>query len=296
MLHDILRCMKSNTHPVIIKANGEREMFDPEKLRASLLRSGADTDTTEMVMETISGELKEGMHTKEIYRRAFSMLRKKRETKPAALKYRLRRAIAELGPSGYPFERFLGEILKRKGYSVRVGIDMRGWCAPHEIDVSAHKDGVHHLIECKFHNNHGIRSDLKTVLYVQARFEDLEKRYLQDRVESERFHEAWLVTNTKFTSNAISYGTCIGMRLIGWGYPEQGGLRELIEETNIYPITVLPSLSKKRVTFLLERDIVTCSDLKTYMSVLKEMGLSDQHMTRIRNEIDMICTSSRTCL
>jgi hypothetical protein len=287
--------MTSNTYPLIIKANGETEAFDPDKLRRSLERAGAESGIIENIVSIVMKELTDGTLTRDIYRRAFNLLRGKRK-KPEAIRYSLRRAIAELGPSGYPFERFLGEILKRKGYDVRVGIDVKGWCAPHEIDVSAHKDGVHHLIECKFHNNHALRSDLKTALYVQARFEDLEKRYLQDKVESERFHKAWLVTNTKFTSNAIAYGSCVGMQLIGWGYPKGAGLRELVEETGVYPITVLPSLSQKKVALLLEQDIVTCADLKANPSALESIGLSDKHAARIRNELDMTCALTKSCL
>lgn len=286
--------MTSSTYPLIIKANGETEAFDPKKLYYSLERAGADSDSIEGIVSTVVSEITDGTPTKDIYRRAFNLLRSKRK-KPVAIRYSLRRAIAELGPSGYPFERFFGEILKRKGYDVRVGVDVQGWCAPHEVDVSARKDGTHMLVECKFHNNHALRSDLKTTLYVQARFEDLEKRYLQDKVESERFHEAWLVTNTKFTSNAISYGSCIGMRMIGWGYPKGEGLRELVEETNVYPITVLPSLSQKKVALLLQQDIVTCADLKARPSVLKEIGLSDKHITRIHNELDMTCALTKSC-
>ncbi len=281
--------MKSSQYPLVVKANGEYEPFNPDKLRESLSHAGVEHEVVEIVVEAILDGLTEGMSTKEIYHRAFSMLRKKRSSKPAAIKYSLRRAIAELGPSGYPFERFFGEILKRKGYSVRVGIDVEGWCAPHEIDVSAHKDGVHHLVECKFHNNHGLRSDIKTALYVQARFEDLEKKYLQDKVESERFHEAWLVTNTKFTSVAIQYGTCVGMHLIGWGYPKGEGLRELIEETSIYPITVLPSLSRAHKANLLARDIVTCCDLIHNQTALTDMGLSPKRITEVYNDIRLIC-------
>jgi len=281
--------MIQNAYPSVLKANGEYEHFNPDKLRGSLSHAGVESSVVEEITQAILKELKEGVTTKEIYRSAFSMLRKKRNTKPAAIKYSLRRAIAELGPSGYPFERFFGEILKRKGYSVRVGLDVEGWCAPHEIDVSAHKDGVHHLIECKFHNNHGLRSDIKTALYVQARFEDLEKKYLQDKVESERFHEAWLVTNTKFTSAAIQYATCIGMRLIGWGYPKGGGLRELVEETSIYPVTVLPGLTRTQKQLLLEKDIVTCADLIGRRDMLSELGLSSKRIAQVQNEIRMIC-------
>ena len=286
--------MTSGTYPKVLKANGEYEQFDPKKLRASLARAGAQKDIIEEIVSSVISELKEGMSTKEMYRLAFGMLRKKRGTKPVAIKYSLRRAIAELGPSGYPFETFFGEILRRKGYDVRVGVDVRGWCAPHEVDVSARKNGTHTLVECKFHNNHALRSDLKTVLYVHARFEDIEKRHAQKHIETDRFHEAWLVTNTKFTANAISYASCVGMTLIGWGYPKGKGLRELVEETNIYPITVLPGLSRSHREILLEQGIVTCADLAKHKTALTDLGLSPKRITQVYNEMRMVCPDACT--
>ena len=44
-----------------------------------------------------------GITTKEIYRRAFSMLRK--ASAHLAAEYKLKKAFQELGPSGYPFEK-----------------------------------------------------------------------------------------------------------------------------------------------------------------------------------------------
>ena len=45
----------------------------------------------------------------------------------------------------------------------------------HEVDVVAKKDNMVFFLECKYHNHRGTYSDIKTALYVHARFVDIEK-------------------------------------------------------------------------------------------------------------------------
>ncbi|MFZ2763919.1 MAG: ATPase, partial [Minisyncoccia bacterium] len=52
----------------IVKANGERETFEPEKLRESLLHSGASEEAVEDVLSHLLPELHDDMTTGEIYR------------------------------------------------------------------------------------------------------------------------------------------------------------------------------------------------------------------------------------
>ncbi len=283
-------------YPHVIKVSGEREAFDPVKLENSLRHAGAMEDMIDTICAQVISELYEDMPTRDIYRRAFSLLRKNRATKPIALKYSLRRSVAEMGPNGHPFEQLVGEIFRRKGYDVRVALMAKGWCVEHEIDVSARKEGTHALMECKFHNNHGIRSDLKTVLYVQARFEDIEKRQLQDDSEIDRFHEAWLASNTKFTENAIMYASCVGMRLLSWSYPHGEGLRDLMNETCVYPITVLTGLTGAQKQALMARGIVTCSQLSEQPSLIREIGIQEKKWVQVQNEIKMLCTEGGVAL
>jgi transcriptional regulator NrdR family protein len=94
----------------IIKSSGEKVKFSFEKLQNSLKRSGADNDIVNYVLNVVKDELYQGITTKEIYNRAFSLLKKKKSY--LASKYKLKKAIYELGPTGYPFERFISAILK----------------------------------------------------------------------------------------------------------------------------------------------------------------------------------------
>lgn len=272
---------------MVIKANGERELFNEVKLRDSLRRSGASEDVISKVVDHVLREMQDGMKTEKIYSHAFSLLKK--ENKGIAAQYSLRRAVKELGPSGFPFERFVGEILRAKGYDVRVGVIVQGWCVDHEVDVSARKGDTHLLVECKFHQDDGYKTDLKVALYVRERFQDIEKRHATIPDTSEHFHEAWLITNTKLTSKAIQYGMCAGLKTIGWNYPHKGNLQDLINETNLHPVTVLTTLSGGEKKRLMENNVVLCRDVPKQKRILQSIGMNEGKIQKVLNEITGIC-------
>ena len=270
----------------IIKADGTRQIFSEKKLVRSLRRSGASVEIATNIASEVTKKINSGMHTRDIYRHAFRLLRRG-TTRPIAFRYNLRNATMELGPDGFAFEKFMGEILKELGYKVQVGVIVPGWCIEHEVDVSAIKDDTRVLVECKFHNRTGIKTDLKVALYVKERFEDIEKKYKNDNPKGSHRYEGWLVTNTKLTTKAIQYSRCVGMRVIGWGYPEEGNLEDLILKTKIHPITALTTLSTQQKRQLLERKIVLCRDLKN-VSVLRKIGLNDKKINTVLREVENI--------
>lgn len=269
----------------IVKANGQVEQFDKLKLTASLMRAGADESTAESIAEHLIKELREGMSTSEIYKHAHFLLKK--EYKPAALRYSLRRAIMELGPSGFAFEDFVAHILREKGYFAKTGEMVMGGCVAHEVDVVAWNENKLIMAEAKFHNEVGIRSDLKIALYVKARMDDLkEVKHNYGKVRD--VDEGWLITNTKFTSTAIHYAECKGLKIIGWNHPKVGNLQDMIVDSGLHPITCLTSLSSSQKKMLLSRGIVLCKTLKENREILKSLGFNDLKMKPIYEEIEML--------
>lgn len=275
---------------LVVKANGEREIFNETKLRDSLRRSGASEEVISKVVLHVLSEMRDGMSTERIYRHAFTLLKKTH--RGIAAQYSLRRAIRDLGPSGFPFERFVSEIFRAKGYDVSVGIIVQGFCVDHEVDVSAKKDDTHLMVECKFHHEDGFKTDLKVALYVRERFNDIEKRHKTLEDKSERFHEAWLITNTKLTSKAIQYAMCAGLKVIGWSYPHVGNLQDLVNETMLHPITVLTTLSGGEKKRLMEQDIVLCRDLGKQKKALRALGMSEEKIQKILDEAVGVCPVS----
>ncbi|MBI4100718.1 restriction endonuclease [Candidatus Microgenomates bacterium] len=233
----------------VVKASGEIEPFSEEKVRASLRRAGADNNLTSQLVSHVKGELYNGIPTKVIYSHIFDLLRK--EKSRLSSRYNLKEAIMQLGPTGFPFEKFVAGILGFSGYSCEVGKIVRGKCVAHEIDVAAQKDNERLMIECKYHNQPGAKTDIKTALYVYARFLDVQ----------ESFNQGWLVTNTKATTDARVYAECVGLKLISWDWPPENSLRFLIEKSGLHPITALNFLDEGEKKDLLAKGVVFQKDL-----------------------------------
>lgn len=268
----------------IVKADGTEELFDPGKLETSLTRAGADADERTRVIAHVMRELEDGMTTNEIYSHAFEILRKEGH-KPIAARYSVKRAVLDLGPSGYPFEQFVAEILKGHGWRCEVGVIKQGRCTEHEIDVLAQKDGKRIGIEAKFHNSAGIKTDVKDALYVHARFEDLKQSAQKDA----QVDEGWLVTNTEFTSNAAGYGSCVDLTLIGWEHPKDGGIRSMIDTAGVHPITALTTLTDSEKKRLLEHNIVLCRSVSAGSHLLSEYGVANKRIPEVIEEAKRLC-------
>ncbi|MBP9760124.1 MAG: restriction endonuclease [Candidatus Pacebacteria bacterium] len=280
--------MQSSTAIRIRKASGEREAFNPEKLYTSLVRSGADADTAHIITARIADSLHEDDHTRDIYTRAFATLR--RLERPMAARYSVKRALLELGPSGFPFEDFLGEIYRALGYNPITRVTALGRCVEHEIDLVAVRDGERLGAEAKFHNNSGLKSDVKVALYVQARFEDIALK--SPKGSAHDFTERIIITNTNFTEQAEIYASCAGLSLISWDYPSTGNLRELIEKTHVHPVSCLTSLSRAHKIHLMEQGVVLCSQVRDHVSDLVGLGLSQQTIDTVLTEIKALCGRS----
>lgn len=271
----------------VVKSTGEHERFSLNKLRRSLTRSGADDETITRIINHIIPELHNGMKTSQIYKHAYSILKKNKY--PAAIRYSLRKAVLELGPSGFPFEKFVAEVLRGKGFTAQTGVVLPGYCVDHEVDVLMEKGERHIFAECKFHNQQGIKTDVKVALYVHARFMDLQKGHDIKEAHAPKLHEGWLITNTKLTSDAIQYANCAGLTVIGWDYPEHGNLQDLILETGVHPLTFLSTLSQSDKNNLLQQGVVMCRDLKNSPAHLKSIGFSDEQIKNVVDEVDQVC-------
>jgi hypothetical protein len=222
-----------NKKNLVIKSNGQVEPFDREKLRESLERAGTSFVVVNEITDRIESELKSKMTTENIYKKAFQYLAQKE--KKTADRYALRRGVLKMGPTGFPFEKFISEILKKRGYTTKNGVMLSGKCVEHEIDVMAYDDDDLILAEIKFHNQLAIKTDTKVALYVKARYDDLAQATFKIDGSDRKMTKGIMITNTKFTNNVKKYARCVGMELISWDYPEKGNLYDLIDESGISP-------------------------------------------------------------
>jgi hypothetical protein len=271
----------------IVKSSGDKVKFSLDKLKRSLKQTGADSQTVNKIVDTVRDELYQGISTKEIYNRAFAMLKKKKSY--LASKYKLKKAIYELGPTGFPFERFIGAILKYSGFKTEVDKVLQGQCVTHEIDVVSHKNNETTIIECKFHNDQGLNCNVKIPLYINSRYQDVKKHWNSNPKNGTKLTEGWVVTNTRFTKDAVQYGKCAKLYLLSWDYPKGNGLKDRIDRLGLYPITVSTLLTNREKQFLLSRDIVLCRELLGDVFYLDHLGISETRKERILKEIKMLC-------
>ncbi|MGB7843917.1 MAG: restriction endonuclease [Salinimicrobium sp.] len=272
----------------VTTASGEKADFSPVKITRSLRKSGAGEETIRDILNTISAEIYPGMSTKKIFKRAFELLQKKNQLQ--ASRYKLKKAIYELGPTGFPFERFVAAVYEHLGYQVEVSKILQGKCVTHEIDVVAIKTHQKILIECKFHSEPGRKCNVKVPLYINSRFRDIQE--LQGK--NNKFNnEIWIVTNTRFTSNALAYAKCVGLNMLSWDTPKGHGLKDILDQSGLYPITVSLLLSKREKQFLLNRDIVLCRDIIRDKFYLDQLEISDKRKQKILNEMLQLGSSKR---
>jgi hypothetical protein len=236
---------------IITKANGQKADFDPNKVESTCIRAGADPALAKRIARQIHARVRYGMTTKEIYKMVLRFL-SENATPAIKQRYRLKESIMRLGPAGFSFEFYVGQILKHFGYKTRsIGAKIQGRCVMHEVDLALESsDEKRWLAECKYHNFPGRYTGLKESLYTHARFLDL----------ADKFDNEMLVCNTKISPEAITYATCIGQKILSWRFPQNMGLEKMIEQKKLYPITIL-SPTRKELELLSKNNIMIAKDL-----------------------------------
>ena len=266
----------------VTKNSGEKAPFDFQKLRTALLRSGAQKKELVEIENEIFEQLYDGISTKKIYQIAYKILKK--NSKNVAGRYRLKKAIFDLGPSGYPFEKFMGRLFENKGYKVQVGVIVQGKCVTHEVDVIAENEEEVIMVECKFHRQQGRKSDVKVALYIKSRFDDIEAQIKKDQLYPNKKFKGYIATNTRFTEDASNFASCSGISLVSWDSSKENNLQDWIERTNFHLITALSSATNKIKQKLLENNIVLCRDLIDNNKQLENIGIPKSILKKIIKE------------
>jgi len=264
----------------ITKKAGHQVVFEESKLRASLESSGASLEQINQVVEELYLYMQDGMSTHKVYKKAYSILSKL--SHGCAGRYRLKHAIMELGPTGYPFEKFIGALLENQGYDAVTGEIIKGKCVNHEVDVVAENENKIIVVECKFHHEGKGKSDVKIPMYINSRFNDiLDVWQAEDKLKGKKF-EGWLVTNTRFTEDAENFGRCSGLKLLSWDYPSGKSLKDMVDMSGLHPLTSLKSLTSKEKTSILDQGVVLCKELTE--EVLINSNINSRKFKRILKE------------
>jgi len=240
------------------KSTGELEPYNRGKVLNSLLRTGIGKERAEKILRRAEAKFFPQISTFEIYEILKDEL-KKDFLLDFYHKYNLKKSLYKLGPTGYPFEKFVAKILQEYGYRTEVDVVFQGRCVQHEVDVVALKKGKFQLVECKFHNSPGIKTDVKVPLYIKARIDDILESPENFEIRKEKMGGGWIFTNTKFTKDAISYAECVGLRVTAWNYPKENSIQKIIEKKGLYPITILEE-PEDLLSEALKQGIITIKD------------------------------------
>ncbi|MXO06709.1 ATP cone domain-containing protein [Flavobacterium sp. HBTb2-11-1] len=271
----------------VTKHSGHIVPFDKSKLKLSLQKSGAAPALIEQTLQLIENQLYDGITTKEIYKLAFSTLKK--ASNGHAARYNLRYALQLLGPDGFFFEKFISRLYGAEGFQTKTNLALQGKCVSHEVDIALKKENKIWMVECKFHSSRESASDVKVPMYILSRFNDLKARQHTLFSGKETFSSCILVTNNRFTKDAETFAVCSGIELLSWDFPKDNGIKNKIDQGMLYPVTCLTTLSlveKEKLLILnqtLVRDIV--NDSKN----LSIIGLSENRIRNVLKEASQIC-------
>jgi len=97
-----------------------------------------------------------------------------------------------------------------------------------------------------------------------------------------------IVTNNKFTTDAIQFGNCSGLSMLSWDYPEKNGIRDLVDRFRIYPITCLTTLTNEEKDELLILDCITVKDLIQKPDYLNTIELSHNRIKNVLKEANQL--------
>lgn len=275
----------------VIKNSGEVVAFNPDKLRHSLLKSGASEADATDIIGAIRSRLYDGIPTKHIYKMAGKMLRKLSASHAA--RYNLKAGIRQLGPAGFFFEQFVALVFEAEGYQTRKNLTLCGRCVNHEVDVVIRAEDLT-MVECKFHGNQNTVSDVKVPMYILSRFNDLKNNTHDIFTSTDSLSKCLIVTNNRFTADAIKFASCSGLQLLGWDYPATDGLKNKVDGKKLYPVTCLTTLTMLEKEKLLILGVILVAQLIDQPETLAQAAIGEARHKKILHEAAGLCNLFQT--
>ncbi len=271
------------------KYSGELVPFNPNSLRHSLSRSGATTEQVDRVYDDIQSHLYDGISTRELYELAFDCLKIHRGA--YAARYSLKKALRELGPEGFYFERWIAKLFADDGYETITSQLVKGHAVTHEIDVVASKGRELLAIECKFRNDVDAKISVTTPMYFMSRVTDIRNLPFSFFGRSQEFTTGWLVTNAYLTADAKSFGAYYNLNLLSWDYPSTGSIKVRVDDNGLYPVTCLTTLQNEEKARLLKNECILVRDLLDMPKFLQHLNIDDAKQKQIIQEAEELIRS-----
>jgi Holliday junction resolvase-like predicted endonuclease len=242
---------------LVTKANGYKQPFDRNKVVQTCLRMGASPQVADKVAGMVERRLYAGISTREILQLTFRFMRKYKPTVKHLLDLRKGLSMMEPKPE---FETYIRALLANSGYEVESNRILRGKCGEHEVDSIAKKDGVTYFVEVKHHYSYHTLTGLDESRIAQAILEDANDGYLLG-MSTLKIDRAMIVTNTRYSDHAIQYGSCKNILQVGWSSPHTLGLRDMVQNSALYPLSCLRGIKYETRMRLVNSGIVLVKQL-----------------------------------
>jgi hypothetical protein len=273
------------------KGDGTNQLYDRGKVLKTCEKLGSTRETAEVIADKIETKLYDGIKTEKILQMIFVLLYKHKPT--INLLVHLKKALSLMNPVP-DFEQFVRNLMKNHGYYVTPNQIIRGKCVEHEIDAIAEKEGITYIVEVKHHVNYHTLTGLDTVRISRAVFEDITEGF-ELGLNDIKVDKAMVVSNTKFSGQALQYVECRGISHIGWNTPPGRDLPTMIEEKNLYPLTYLKGLDARTRRKLLSVGVIFVKDLleKSLREFAEETRIQKKVLEKIIENAQIIFSESR---
>lgn len=267
---------------LVKKYSGELVPFNSDSLRHSLTRSGANNEQVEKVYTQIKEKLFDGISTRELYQLAFEALKSQKSS--FAARYSLKKALRELGPEGFYFEKWIARLFQEYGFESTTGQTIQGHAVSHEIDVVASKGNEMLAIECKFRNDIDAKISVTTPMYFLSRFKDISDISYHFFGQDKKFTQGWLVTNAYLTSDSKDFGKYYNVNFLSWDYPVDNSIKKRVDKAVFYPVTCLTTLTDVEEKTLLQNQIILVKDIINNKEALKSLKLDSDRLRLVLEE------------
>jgi hypothetical protein len=265
------------------KADGSFQKFDKEKVARTCLRMGTDRQTAYAIADKVEQRLYDGIPTSKVLQMIFHYVRRNRPH--VRNLYDLRKGISLMG-SKPEFEAYVREILAHAGFEVSPNQLLAGKCVTHEVDGIARKNGFTYFVEAKHHLNYHTPTGLDESRIARAVLEDVVEGFALGKFNL-KIDGAMIVTNTRYSQEAIEYGKCRGILQIGWSSPAGRGLQDLIKGTNLFPLSCLRGLKRDVRENLVSSGIVVLEQVlnEETTELARKTGLPSQIIRKIKDDL-----------
>ena len=182
---------------------------------------------------------------------------------------------------------FVQVLLKHNGFEVSPNQLLNGKCVEHEVDAIARKDGVTYFVEAKHHSSYHTPTGLDESRIARAVLEDVIEGFVLGKSDL-KVDRAMIVTNTRYSDQAVQYGNCRNILQIGWSSPTDHGLQSMIEGKNLLPLSCVRGLSMDARLKLANSGIVLFEQLieEDTVGLARKTGLAQDFVRNIKEKIE----------